>query len=287
MEPKPETRKREVGEDIKDLEVFLRENFHEIIGIINAVRHGHSNYTENYPDLTPEGKEAVGERAKIIVQEAEKFDELATKIDPDIKQDVMFVSSPKPRAMASSDIIEAKFKEHTSDKIRIKDLSTDKGEVRTKKSLRAMDIHDLVPSLLLILNIAKNRGGWTPRRADYLNINEPEYEDEEKLWEKRSNVKDRFLGALSAATRTLKRYRETQNAIPRAVVSSHFEGLNPIVMEVFGLSRSEEQNEILDRAEGYTIYLLQSSDPDNIPMVIKFRDKTKKVIFNRETKQFT
>ena len=67
-----EGQKREIGEDIRDLELFLRENIHSIFGIINAVRHGHTAYSEKYPDLTEEGVAAIRQTSEQIIQQSEQ-----------------------------------------------------------------------------------------------------------------------------------------------------------------------------------------------------------------------
>ena len=43
-----EINKREAGENIEDLETFLRENIRRIFSVIDAVRHGHSFYMEKW-----------------------------------------------------------------------------------------------------------------------------------------------------------------------------------------------------------------------------------------------
>lgn len=272
MEP-TEIKKREIGEDIKDLESYLRENFHSIFGIINAVRHGHSFYTEKYPDLTPEGRQVIESAAEKIVEETDGLSRLAINEGAEgFKQDILFVSSPQARARASAEIIKAQFGQSAE------------SNVRTKKSMRAMDIHDFPQALRLLVGLAGGR--WTPRTADYLHANKPEYEDRTDLWESRSQVRNRFMQALNSACGTLARYQEKFHATPRVIITSHFEGLNPLLMEVFNLSQREEDDELLKRGESYAIYLLRSDDPNRIPMIVDFRGKTKEVIFNRQTKSF-
>ena len=287
-----ENQKRETGEDIKNLELFLRKNICNIFGIINAVRHGHTAYSEKYPDLTVEGEQAVIRTAEQIVQDTENLSQLAQDEAVDgFKQDILVVSSPQARARATAKIIEARFEQSTNDAIQVKKLDpnaddfNDEGAVRIGKSLRAMDIHNFSQAIELLVSIAD--GNWTPRRADYLHVNRPEHEERTDLWESRSQVRDRFIKALSSACMILHRYQEKFQDIPRVIAASHFEGLNPLLIEVFNLSPREEHDELLERGEGYTIYLLRAQDLVHIPMVITFRNRAKKVIFNRQNKTFS
>lgn len=299
-EPNPRERKPrpEMNQPIEDLDRFLAENIRRVKGVIDAVRHGHTEYTEQYPDLTEEGQHAVAQTAGEIVESTRHLSNIAhhTGDMPEFTQRLFFVSSPQPRALGSGDIIRDRFLKELlpSDQIdTFIDTNAD-SPVRTIRSLQAMRIHKLGEALQLLVTLAD--GDWTPRRADYIHATSPEHADRDDLWEVRPTVQKRSLVTLSKMSRLIIKYQQANEVVPHVVATSHFELLNHVVMDIFELSPQEQADELLQRAEHFTLYVLQpkeqspsgeqQSEPEMIPMVIQFRGQARQVMFNIRTKQF-
>jgi len=296
--------KTEVGETIENLEEFLKQNIKQIYAVIDAVRHGHTRYTEEYPDLTPEGIQAVNQTADDIVSETLLLNIIANKQGLiNFKQDILYVSSENPRARGSNEIIKKKLEDEFGSQEKNIAPNQDgfknsKGElitkgkpVRLRKTLKSFKTHgpDAI-DLLMQLSDASSMKEWLNdeklRNTDYVYVNSPELEERTDLFEPRSETKKRIMNGLSVSSKVLKRYKEKFQNLPHIIATSHFETLNNLVMDTFNLSREREKDELLERGEKITLYLLQPQDKEHIPMLISFRGKHKKVIFNLATKKF-
>jgi len=289
---------QEVGEEIENLEEFLKENISQVYGVIDGVRHGDTKYTGKYPDLTEKGKKEVEKTAGEIVDETLMLDKISdeAKLD-DFKQDILLISSPADRARGSSKIIENELiQKIDNENVEIKNISPDPenfeddGVVRTRNALRPLDIKEgkLQETIDMFLSSmgVQNMEEWDIKLSDYAYANKPEFEDRTDLIEPRSKVRERTVGSLSSATMILKRYKEKYNNLPHVIVTSHIETLNNIVLETFNPSKDIEDGEFLTTGEKFSLYLLQPEEADKIPMVINFRGQTRKVTFDRNEKKF-
>lgn len=291
-----EARSREIGKPIENIEQFLEQHISEVVAVIDSVRHGHTHYSEQYPDLTEEGEEAVAATANSIIADTQMLTAIAHRADLNgFQQHIAFVSSPQPRARASAMIVKEKFAESIGSSEALEGVSVvdlnlngrvpnDPGKVRTVDSLRAMRIHNLPEALQLLMELAE--GDWSPRKADYMHTQHPHYDERPDMWELRSDVRKRSLGLLKRSVGMLRRYQAETGAVPRVIATSHFEVLNHVVMDVFQLSQEQEHDELLDRGEKFTMYIMKTEDPNNIPIAITFRDRSTLVRFNTQHRQF-
>lgn len=154
------------------------------------LRHGKTNYTGQFPDLTNEGKREIGTAADYI---AEIIGQLGTS-------DVQIVSSPLPRALGTADII-AKRLGHPH-------------EVQQELAIRCMDFHD----------IEQGNAIWktfpSARHVDCAYAQDPRFEEGSVL-EKRSAIQHRFYTFLGSLFE-----RFAANKLPDVSVHvSHYEVL--------------------------------------------------------------
>lgn len=294
-----ETTAREIGKPIEHIEQFLEQHISEVVAVIDSVRHGHTHYSEQYPDLTEEGEQAVAATADTIIADTQMLTAIARKADLNgFQQHVAFVSSPQPRARASAMIMKEKFTESVGslgspealEGVSVVDFNLnnkvpdDPGKVRTVEALRATRIHNLPEAVQLLVELAE--GDWSPRKADYMYTQHPHYDERPDMWELRSDVRKRSLGLLKRSVGMLRKYQAETGAVPRIIATSHFEVLNHVVMDAFQLSPEQEHDELLDRAEKFTMYIMKTEDPNYIPIAITFRDRSKLVRFNTQRRQF-
>lgn len=233
----------------------------KIIGRVSIMRHGETEYTEEYPDLTELGKEQIAESARKIKEE----------VGPN--EDVLIASSPATRARGSADIIK-------------RELGVE-AENRILKSIRPIKIKDLEEGRETFAEF------WGPgglRREDLpkwdkFYATDPRFENRPKVQEPRSTAEKRSLRGLDYLIGFMSRYRASHpDRIPRLVAVSHFEFLNHLVRKPFSLDKDNIDE--LKFGEPIEITLLKSKENDaevgKIPMLITFRGQTKRFIFDRK-----
>ncbi|MBI2637905.1 MAG: histidine phosphatase family protein, partial [Candidatus Sungbacteria bacterium] len=177
MEKTPEFKPEPELSPEKSAEILDR-----IIGKVTIMRHGQTEYTEEYPDLTELGKEQIAESARKI----------KGGIGPE--DDVLVVSSPAVRAQGSADIVRG-------------ELGIE--EKRILKSLRPIKANDPVefkrtfdefwgPGGFKIEEIAK----W-----DRFYAADPRFENRPEVQEPRSNPEKRSLRGLNKVIGFMSKYR--------------------------------------------------------------------------------
>jgi broad specificity phosphatase PhoE len=130
------------------------------------LRHGKTNYSGQFPDLTEEGKQEIGKAAEYIAEIVGQ------------KTYVEIVSSPLPRALGTADIIAKRLGQHHV--------------VEEKLAIRCMDFYDSEKANALWKDFHSARG------VDCAYANDPRFE-EGTIIEKRSAIQHRFwvyLGTL-------------------------------------------------------------------------------------------
>jgi broad specificity phosphatase PhoE len=230
----------------------------EVLGKVSIMRHGQTEYTEQYPDITEFG----------IQQIEESGVKLKEKIDID-KEDVMVTTSPSVRARGSGDVLKGK-------------LGIE--EARVMKALRGVQIRDHAEALKMVNDIIGPERDIS--KMDQAYAHDDAFEQRVEVWEPRSEVEKRFFRGMEYITRAFLRYKAGErNKIPHLVGVSHFEFLNHIVAKVFNLD--EKQQDQLKFGEMIEMTFLKKGneeDKKRVPILITFRGETKEIVFNRETR---
>lgn len=293
------TEAKESRIEIENLEDFLRDNFNDVFGMVEVVRHGHTEYTGEYPDITSEGEIALQETADKIAESISTYDKLAKEQHSETPQALLYLTSPSTRAVGSLDVVKNQIGEKLSDEniveedIEHRDVSGPGEEHRRRKSVRSLYTsggdHKEVDQLFLGWSEARNMEHWnedieTQRNSDYAYINKGDEHGD--LLETPMEVEKRVFKELSHSYKVLHRYREKFGKVPHAIVATHFETIAPLLIKGFGSSTERERLELAERGEKVSFYFLESKDPKVASMVINFRDKSVKVEFDLETKQF-
>lgn len=249
MPPKPE-----------DLDREQREAFEEVLGKITILRHGNTEYTEEYPDLTPEGIERVSMRGK----------ELRGKIDTK-REDMLFLASPAVRAQGSLDNLK-------------KTLGLSEEESRISRAIRSVDIRDRKKALEVVEEVM--RGTKHVPLMDRAYATDTRFEDDGDVWQPRSEVEKRFFRSMEYVIRVFDKYQENgdNGRIPHVVAVSHFEFLNHFVAKVFDIDLHE--GELIGFAEAIEIVFLkpQNEDESKVSLLVSFRGESKQVVFDRDTR---
>lgn len=137
----------------------------ELKSTLFFLRHGKTKYTQEFPDLTPDGKQEAKEIAEAIY----------SFIRPGLS--VNFVSSPLPRALGTASIILNRFGHHFED-------------IKIEDALRCMDFYR--PN-----EVGELWAGFSSLKdVDCAYINDSQFE-EGVIVEKRSDIQHRFFRYLS------------------------------------------------------------------------------------------
>ncbi|MFA6354473.1 MAG: histidine phosphatase family protein [Candidatus Paceibacterota bacterium] len=230
----------------------------KFIGRITLLRHGQTEYTDIYPDVTEEGKETVRKSAE----------QIAANLKED--EEVFLMASDKVRAQGTAGIIKEV-------------LKTDK-KIRTVPGITSMAMRDKQKGNEMIQELIAE--GGVPA-VDYAYTHDPRFDDA-KIWEPRDEIQKRFFSNLEYAIRAFKvvaKHKELPK--PHFVGVTHFEVLNPFLDEIFDLKHPEEPT--LKNAEVMEISIQDpSAENENSDIVffkITFREKTKTVGFDRKNRR--
>lgn len=230
----------------------------EVLGKVSIMRHGQTEYTEQYPDITEFGAQQIGEQGT----------KLKEKIDTE-KEEVTIATSPSVRARGSGDVLKEK-------------LGIE--EARVMKALRGVQIRDHAEALKMVNEIIGPERDIS--KMDQAYAHDDAFEQRVEVWEPRSQVEKRFFRGIEYITRAFSRYGAVEsNKIPHLVGVSHFEFLNHIATKVFNLD--EKQQDQLKFGEMVEMTFLKKGneeDKKRVPILITFRGETKEIVFNRETR---
>src|SRR3989344_903709 len=227
----------------------------EVLGKISVMRHGATEYTEQYPDLTELGVEQVTSQAR----------NLKEKIDPE-KEELFIASSPAARARGSADILKSEL-----------DASVD---AKVMRSIRGVGIRNREEALKMVNEIIGPERDV--KKMDNAYAHDAAFEERGEVWEPRSNVEKRFFQGFEYLVRSFNRYRETNpQKIPHFVGVSHFEFLNHLVKSTFALGPEADQ---LNFSEMVEMTVLTQREGGHIPVLITFRGETKEIVFDRNSR---
>ncbi len=243
----------------RQLKPESREIPYKILGKITLIRHGHTEYTGTYPDLTELGKE----------QAAQSSTKLKKGIDLE-KEDLFLFSSPAVRTKGTADII--------------KTILGYTKEVRVSKGLKGALKGSTEDAIKLMEElIGQNFSETDIKQWDRAYARDDAFEERVDIWIPRSQMEKRFFRGLEYVIRAFEKYEKEKRKIPHFVGVSHFEFLNGVVQKVF--QGGEEEMDTFNLAEAVEIVLLEKSgDRRFVPLLITFRNETKEVVFDRETR---
>jgi broad specificity phosphatase PhoE len=225
--------------------------------VVDLIRHGATEYTGEYPDITEKGKEEIENTAKRI----------AATIDPQ-KEIVVFWSSPLTRAMGSAEIIKEVFTRCGIEIVKQSSVS----------SLRQMEIKDL--NFILGLFDKARKEKKVPGKV-FL---------EDKTWagitsdkvETRSEMQKRIDRAMNYL-RYLVEHVDTKGKRLRIISVTHLEIIQPIIQEIF----SEDTGNLLKTSEDFEIVMKHNKDSDETEIEFSFRGiKKRGYKFDKETRKF-
>lgn len=237
-----------------EVNIENQEKEPKFIGRITLLRHGQTDYTEIYPDLTDEGQETVRKSAEQIVSNLENDEE------------IVLMASDKARAQGTAGII--------------KDVLGHNGEIRTVNGITSMAMRDRKKGMETINEILEK--GGVPA-VDYAYTHDSRFDDAE-VWEPRDEVQKRFLSNIEYAIRAFKvvsKHEELPR--PHLIAVTHFEVLSPFLHEIFDIKHPEEPT--LKNAEPIEILVkdpsTENENSDIVLLEVKFRGDTRTVGFDR------
>ena len=214
------------------------------LGLVIFLRHGQTNYTDVFPDLTEEGIKTITNSAELLRPFVENH------------QNVMIIASPMARAQGSAAVI-ARVLGH-------------KGKTRIEPNIQAAIVKDRMRAKAIFYEHLKN-GGMRALSVAYGT--DPRYEDGEVI-EPRSEVRKRFLGYLSKLVRRLF----VSPNLPLCLIHvSHYETIYHVVESLFKLDYRKD--EPLGHGEIIVVFIYDIGIECVVELDVTFRGKTLNRIF--------
>lgn len=220
---------------------------------IDLYRHSYAEYGPFKPDLTPEGVELARERAL----------EIAAEIDPDRRQYLRIISSPKPRALGTADCI-------------CRALNIPISKIQQETDLSDYLVHDLEERNRILMETSPDRDfhrGWDAPyyNGDLLHDAHPE------IFETRMSVAHRAFRWLG------KQFQDYHDGRLHAdtIVVSHAEVLN-LMLAPFRL-----KNDPIRQCERLRLELTPSAHVGGIHLRAIFRDKVKEGVYDTPATAFS
>lgn len=202
------------------------------------VRHGHTKYTDSYPDLTEEG-------AKTIEKSAELLRPLISRY-----QNLTIIASPLARAQGSADIIA--------------DVLGYQGKIKTEPNIQGAIVKDRQKSKAILLEHLANGG---PRALAVAYGTDPRYEDGQVM-EPRSEVRQRFLDYFA---KMVGRLYVSLNLPVCLIHVSHYETIYHIVESLFNLDCKKDKPLTYGEIIEISIYDIEIENV--VELVVTFRGK--------------
>ena len=207
------------------------------------LRHGQTEYTDVFPDLTEQGMETIKRSARSIKPIAEEH------------QRISIVASPLARAQGSAAIIANELEY--------------KGEIREEPAITAAILKKILQAKALFNEYMSN-GGMRALAIAY-GI-DPRYENGQVI-EPRSRIRKRFFEYFTNMIRSLV---TTAQLPPCLIHVSHYEVLYHFVERLFELDY--EKDEPLDYGEIIVISIFDIGIKNTVEIEVTFRKKTIKDI---------
>jgi broad specificity phosphatase PhoE len=220
-----------------------------LLGQAVFFRHGQTEYTDEYPDLTEEGKATIGRTGSQIAQMVNGHK-------------VTIVSSPLARTRGSANIVAGVI--GYREKIHIDPL------------IRAADIYDPQASWAMFEEYHARGGIHEVSRAYF---SDPRY-DEGLILETKVAIQERFSTYLG---RLISKLFEAKNHKMFVISVSHYEVLYAITEKLFHVI--ERQQMPLSHGEVVLIKFLPTGDGARVILEVYFRSQIGRAIFYRQTNQ--
>ncbi len=234
--------------------IETQEHEPKFIGRITLLRHGQTEYTDVYPDLTEEGQETVRRSAEQIAKNLRE------------EEEVLLMSSDKARAQGTAGIV--------------KDVLGYKGNIRTVKGITGLEMRNREKGMEIINEMLAD--GGVPS-VDYAYTHDPRFDDAE-IFEPRDEIQKRFMTNIEYAIRAFKTVAKHEELPkPHLIAVTHFEVLSPFLHQIFDIKHPEDPT--FKNAETVEISVIDpSAENENSDLVfleVSFRDHIKTIGFDR------
>lgn len=236
----------------------------ERIGRISVLRHGQTQYTDIYPDLTDLGKATIEKTAE----------QIAAGLSPE--EQAVLLTSPTVRAQGTTGIIKEKIGHE--------------GEIKIQSSLSMNRIKDQAKAQL-VWDELKLEGNKVEQESgafhgiDYAYTHDPRFENAE-IFEPRSQIEKRFFNNLEYAIRAFEVVAKHPDIPkPHLIAVSHFELLNHFVQKVFKLKHPQDPT--VKNGELIEINLMESTEDKQNKITnleVSFRGLKRTVKFDRKAR---
>jgi broad specificity phosphatase PhoE len=248
-----------------------QESYNERVGQITLFRHGDTTYTNQYPDLTDEGKlklEAAGKSLKERVNEG--------------SEDLIFLHSPSTRAKASmAHLLHGMERTSGVEEGDVEEIARSFSPLRSVEKLNAEESQRMVDEHMAGMSDDEKYEGF-----DRVYALHDDFEISPH-WEARSKVEARANRLLRQTIAMLvKNHSEDTAKTPHIVAISHFETLNNLAVNIFGLD--VEKDPLYARGEEMTFEVKgNSKDKTKVLLQCGFRSEHKQVWFSIESGEMT
>lgn len=244
-----------------------QEDYNELVGKITLFRHGDTTYTNQYPDLTDEGKwklEAAGKSLK-------------DRVDED-SEDLLFLHSPSTRAKASmAHLLHGMEKTTGAEEKDVEEIARSFSPLRSVEKLNSEESQKIIDEHMANLSDEDQYEGFDRVYAIHDDFETSPH------WEARSKVEARANRLLRQTIAMLiKNHSEDNDKTPHIVAISHFETLNNLAVKIFGLD--VEKDPLYARGEEMTFEVKgNSKDKSKVLLVCGFRGEQRPTWFNVQT----
>lgn len=249
-----------------------RESYEELVGRITLFRHGDTEYTNQYPDLTDTGKWKLETAGKSLKE----------RVDEDA-EDLIFLHSPSIRAKASmAHLLHGMEKTEGTEESDVEEIARSFTPLRSVKRLN----HEASQEMITEHVAAATDEGDEYEVFDRAYALHDDFENSPH-WEARSKVEARANRLLRQTIAMLVRnHVEDSEKTPHIVAVSHFETLNNLAVKIFGLDVQTEP--LYARGEQMTFEVKgNSKDKSKVLINCGFRGEQKTVEFNVATGEMT
>lgn len=221
------------------------------LGLVIFLRHGQTEYTDVFPDLTEEGVKTIAKSAELL------------KPFLGHCQNVVIIASPMARAHGSAAVI-AKILGY-------------KDKIRLEPNIQSAAIKDWLRAKALFHEHVSS-GGMRALSVAYGT--DPRYEDGQVI-EPRSEVRKRFLGYFSRLVRRMF----ISPSLPLCLIHvSHYETIYHIVESLFNLDY--QKDEPLGHGEIIALSIYDVGIENVVELEATFREKTvRKKFFDYKDKE--
>ena len=258
-------------ESIRQQRYESAEEYDRKIGKITLFRHGDTTYTNQYPDLTDDGKFKLKSAGKSLKE----------RVDED-SEDLLFLHSPSIRAKASmAHLLHGMEKTDGVAEVDVEEVARSFSPLRSVEKLDADEAQKLIEKHMENIPVENQY-----EEFDRVYALHDDFENSPH-WEPRSKVESRTRRLLRQAIAMLVRNdSEDISKTPHIVAISHFETLNNLAVQIFGLD--VEKDPLYARGEEMTLEVLRNAkNTGKVLLTCGFRDQHKSAWFNIQSGEIT